>query len=186
MTSSLLGSCFSYCRLYTSVFIWTGCTVNFCIRRLPWQTLVQVVTLACQIKSYPQLLQVHLFGSTFAHLLIDGSILINMWEKKWARPKLCALKTLTAVSRLGNLAFPRLLIPYVANGKETKIINYAEPVVARPLILHGSTIIQPYIFLSLIGLLTVLSSFWRPSQDMWKTRGWGRVVSIDLWKASHT
>lgn len=65
------------------------------------------------------------------------------------------MKTLTAVSRLGNLAFPRLLIPYVANTKETKIINYAEPLVARPLILHGSTIIQPHIFLSLIGLLTV-------------------------------
>lgn len=78
-----------------------------------------------------------------------------MWEKKWARPKLCALKTLTVVSRLGNLAFPRLLIPYVANAKETKIINYAEPLVARPLILHGSTIIQSHIFLSLIGLLMV-------------------------------
>lgn len=80
-----------------------SCTVHFFIRRLPWQTLVQVVTLACQIKSYPQLLQVHLFGSTFVHLLINRSTLINMWEKKWARPKLCALKTLTAVSRLGNL-----------------------------------------------------------------------------------
>lgn len=65
------------------------------------------------------------------------------------------MKTLTAVSRLGNLAFPRLLIPYVAKAKETKIINYAEPLVARPLILHGSTIIQPRIFLSLIGLLMV-------------------------------
>lgn len=65
------------------------------------------------------------------------------------------MKTLTAVSRLGNLAFPRLLIPYVANVKETKIINYAEPLVARPLILHGSAIIQPHIFLSLIGLLMV-------------------------------
>lgn len=80
-----------------------SCTADFFIRRLPWQTPLQVVTLACQIKSYPLLLQVHLFASTFAHLLINRSILINMWGKKWARPKLCALKTLTAVSRLGNL-----------------------------------------------------------------------------------
>lgn len=39
--------------------------------------------------------------------------------------------------------------------KETKIINYAEPLVVRLLILHGSTIIQSRIFLSLIGLLMV-------------------------------
>lgn len=78
-------------------------------------------------------------------------------RKNRARPRLCALKTLTAVSRLGNLALPRLLIPYVVNAKETKIINYVEPLVARPLILHGSAVFQPHIFPSPIGLHKVQS-----------------------------
>lgn len=93
--------------------------------------------LACWIKSHSKLLQVHFFGSTFCSFTHHQEHFNKDVRGKRARSKLCALKTLTAVSNLGNLAFPGLLIPYVVNAKETKIIKYVKFPVARSLILMG-------------------------------------------------